>query len=207
MRDACSINEMHSDSPQSGTMLVLALMSAFCRVRDLAAFCELRTIRSAPDAPRQLTQSCQCGTNESRAPWNKTFPQQVFSLATRSRFGSMRERKHEPELHSVQKHEVASATPDRNSNGKIFALAAAALGMAASLSAGTAHAQKYPCCVSREGYLYCFYKTQEQCQWTSGIGGCAVNPRLLFPNKPGDSNQDLLSHMKIDESPNCKERL
>jgi hypothetical protein len=39
---------MHSDSPQSGTMLVLALMAVFCRVRELAAFCELRTIRSFP---------------------------------------------------------------------------------------------------------------------------------------------------------------
>ena len=39
--------------------------------------------------------------------------------------------------------------------------------------------------------------TQEQCQWTaSGIGGCALNPRLLFPNKPRDSNLNLLSHMK-----------
>jgi hypothetical protein len=41
-------------------------------------------------------------------------------------------------------------------------LAAAALGMAASLSAGTDHAQEYPWCASREGYLYCFNKTQEQ---------------------------------------------
>ncbi|TMK49311.1 MAG: DUF3551 domain-containing protein [Alphaproteobacteria bacterium] len=41
----------------------------------------------------------------------------------------------------------------------------------------------------REGYLYCSYKTQQQCQWTaSGIGGCAPNPRLLFPNKPRDSS-------------------
>jgi hypothetical protein len=39
-----------------------------------------------------------------------------------------------------------------------------------------------------EGYLYCFYRTQQQCQWTaSGIGGCALNPRLLFPIKPRDS--------------------
>jgi hypothetical protein len=75
-------------------------------------------------------------------------------------------------------------------------LAAAALGMAASLSPETAHAQEYPWCVSREGYLYCFYKTQEQCQWTAGIGGCALNPRLLFPNKPRDSSQGILSHMK-----------
>jgi Protein of unknown function (DUF3551) len=76
-------------------------------------------------------------------------------------------------------------------------LAAVALGLAASLSPKPVHAQEYPWCVSREGYLYCFYKTQEQCQWTaSGIGGCALNPRLLFPTKPRDSDQDLLSRMK-----------
>jgi Protein of unknown function (DUF3551) len=52
----------------------------------------------------------------------------------------------------------------------------------------SAYAREYPWCLSRESYLYCFYKTQEQCQWTaSGIGGCALNPRLLFPNKPRDS--------------------
>jgi hypothetical protein len=79
----------------------------------------------------------------------------------------------------------------------LSALAAVALGMAASLSPATIHAQEYPWCLSREGYLYCFYNTQEQCQWTaSGIGGCALNPRLLFPNKPRDSDQNLLSHMK-----------
>jgi hypothetical protein len=78
-------------------------------------------------------------------------------------------------------------------------LAAVALGMAASASssAGTAHAQEYPWCVSRESYLYCFYKTQQQCQWTaSGIGGCALNPRLLFPNKPRDSRPGTMSRSK-----------
>ncbi len=76
-------------------------------------------------------------------------------------------------------------------------LAAAALGMAASLSPETAHAQEYPWCVSRESYLYCFYKTQEQCRWAaSGIGGCALNPRLLFPNKPRDSNARATSRSK-----------
>jgi len=78
-------------------------------------------------------------------------------------------------------------------------LAAVALGMAASasLSAGTAHAQEYPWCVSRESYLYCFYKAQQQCQWTaSGIGGCALNPRLLFPNKPRDSRPGTISRSK-----------
>jgi hypothetical protein len=74
---------------------------------------------------------------------------------------------------------------------------AVTLGLAAALSPKPVHAQEYPWCASREGYLYCFYKTQEQCQWTaSGIGGCALNPRLLFPEKPRDSNQNLLSHMK-----------
>jgi hypothetical protein len=78
-------------------------------------------------------------------------------------------------------------------------LAAVAFGMAASasLSPETAHAQEYPWCVSRESYLYCFYKTQEQCQWTaSGIGGCALNPRLLFPNKPRDSGPKAISRSK-----------
>jgi Protein of unknown function (DUF3551) len=76
-------------------------------------------------------------------------------------------------------------------------LAAAALGMTASLPPETAHAQEYPWCVSRESYLYCFYKTQEQCQWTaSGIGGCALNPRLLFPNKPRDSDARATSRSK-----------
>jgi hypothetical protein len=42
-----------------------------------------------------------------------------------------------------------------------------------------------------------FYKTQEQCQWiASGIGGCALNPRLLFPNKPRDSNARATSRSK-----------
>jgi hypothetical protein len=68
--------------------------------------------------------------------------------------------------------------------------------MAAFLSPVTVHAQEYPWCVSREGYLYCFYRTQEQCQWTAGSGGCALNPRLLFPNKPRDSDQNLLSQIK-----------
>jgi hypothetical protein len=80
---------------------------------------------------------------------------------------------------------------------RLLPLAAVAFGLAASLSPKPIHAQEYPWCVSREGYLYCFYTTQEQCQWTaSGIGGCALNPRLLFPNKPRDSDQTLLSHIK-----------
>jgi hypothetical protein len=60
--------------------------------------------------------------------------------------------------------------------------------VAAAFSPQTAHAQEYPWCLSREGYLYCFYQTQQQCQWTAaGGGGCALNPRLLFPIKPRDS--------------------
>jgi len=57
-----------------------------------------------------------------------------------------------------------------------------------SVAPESAYAQEYPWCLSRESYLYCFYKTQEQRQWTAfGIGGCALNPRLLFPNKLRDS--------------------
>ena len=71
------------------------------------------------------------------------------------------------------------------------------------LSPEAAHAQEYPWCVSRESYLDCAYTTHEQCQWTaSGIGGCALNPRLLFPNTPGhpeaksrNQPRDLLSRM------------
>ncbi len=78
-----------------------------------------------------------------------------------------------------------------------LATVAAVMAVLASLSAETADAQEYPWCVSREGYLYCFYKTEEQCQWTaSGIGYCAVNPRLLFPNKPRDSGVTSVSRPK-----------
>jgi hypothetical protein len=64
---------------------------------------------------------------------------------------------------------------------RLSLFAAVALGIVASVSPEPIHAQEYSWCLSREGYLYCFYKTQEQCQWTaSGIGGCALNPRLLF---------------------------
>jgi hypothetical protein len=50
-----------------------------------------------------------------------------------------------------------------------------------SVAPESAYAQEYPWCLSRESYLYCFYKTQEQRQWTAfGIGGCALNPRLFF---------------------------
>ena len=139
---------------------------------------------------------------ESRCPWDFRLPlrnrsyapstkgrsrnkaplTQVFSLATRSRLVSMREK-------NMRQNHIQSK------NAKLFRklltaiqmarrslLAAVALGMAASASssAGTAHAQEYPWCVSRESYLYCFYKTQQQCQWTaSGIGGCALNPRII----------------------------
>ena len=72
---------------------------------------------------------------------------------------------------------------------ELAALAAVGLGMVVSLSPTTAQAKEYPWCVEREGYLDCSYETQKQCQWTaSGIGGCALNPRLLFPNKPRDSS-------------------
>jgi len=70
-----------------------------------------------------------------------------------------------------------------------YAAAGLVIVVAAAFCPQTAHAQEYPWCLSREGYLYCFYKTQQQCQWTaSGIGGCALNPRLLFPIKPRDSS-------------------
>ena len=82
---------------------------------------------------------------------------------------------------------------------KTMHILSAALAIAASafLSPGIAHAQEYPWCLSREGYLYCAYQTQQQCQWTaSGIGGCAQNPRLLFPNKPRDSGAGPIGRSK-----------
>jgi hypothetical protein len=76
---------------------------------------------------------------------------------------------------------------------RLSLFAAVAFGIVASASPEPVHAQEYPWCLSREGYLYCFYKTQEQCQWTaSGIGGCALNPRLLFPIKPRDSDASIV---------------
>ena len=72
-----------------------------------------------------------------------------------------------------------------------------AVALAAAVSLIPVHAQEYPRCLSREGYLYYFHKTQQQCQWTaSGIGGCALNPRLLFPDNPRDLDQNLLGHAK-----------
>jgi Protein of unknown function (DUF3551) len=64
----------------------------------------------------------------------------------------------------------------------------AALSLLSQITSATAQGRDYPWCLSREGYLSCFYATQQQCQWAaSGIGGCAQNPRLLFPSKPYDS--------------------
>jgi hypothetical protein len=78
-------------------------------------------------------------------------------------------------------------------------LSLAAVAMVMAVSPETADAQEYPWCVSRESYLYCFYQTLQQCQWTaSGGGGCAPNPRLLFPNKPRDSNATSASRLKPD---------
>jgi hypothetical protein len=69
---------------------------------------------------------------------------------------------------------------------RLSSLAAFSLGIAGSLSPGAASAHEYPWCMSREGSLDCAYTTHQQCQSTaSGIGGCEMNPRLLFPNNPG----------------------
>ena len=48
-----------------------------------------------------------------------------------------------------------------------YAAAGLVTAIAASFSPQAAHAQEYPWCLSREGYLYCFYKTREQCRWTA----------------------------------------
>lgn len=68
---------------------------------------------------------------------------------------------------------------------RLSSLAVLSLGIAGSLSPGAASAHEYRWCVSREGSLDCAYATRQQCQSTaSGIGGCELNPRLLFPNNP-----------------------
>jgi hypothetical protein len=135
-------------------------------------------------------------TIENRESWNKTFPQQVFSLAARSRFVPMRDKNMRQNcIQSKNAKSLPLVIGIRMA--RLLSLAAVAFGLAASLSPKPVHAQEYPWCVSRESYLYCFYETQEQCRWTaSGIGGCALNPRLLFPNKPRDSDQNLLSRKK-----------
>jgi hypothetical protein len=154
-----------------------------------------------PNAPRRLTQLCRCGANESRTPRNKISPQQVFSLATQSSFGSILRDMLQNSIQSKSAKSLLQRLIGIRLT-RLSPLAAVALGMAASLSPATVHAQEYPWCLSREGYLYCFYKTQEQCQWTaSGIGGCALNPRLPFPNKPRDSDQNPFSSREIDGSP------
>jgi hypothetical protein len=55
--------------------------------------------------------------------------------------------------------QAASATLERNPNGRVLSFAAAVFGVVVSVSPQAAHAQEYPWCLSREGYLYCFYKT------------------------------------------------
>ena len=82
---------------------------------------------------------------------------------------------------------------------RFSALAAIVLGIvaSASLPPETAHAQEYPWCVSREGFLECAYTTHEQCQWSaSGVGGCDLNPRLLFSNTPGHPDAKSKSRPK-----------
>ena len=107
----------------------------------------------------------------------------------------LRDKKHGRNAAQVRSHNGASADSGRNWNDRILALGAVALAVAASST--PVHAQEYPWCVSREGSLYCFYKTEQQCKWTaSGIGGCEMNPRLLFPEKPRDSYPSPLNHIK-----------
>jgi hypothetical protein len=141
-----------------------------------------------------LTQSFQCATIKNRESWNKTFPQQVFSLAARFRADA---RKNMRQNCIQSKNAKSPLLVIGIRMARLLPLAAVAFGLPASLSPKPVHAQGYLWCVSRESYLYCFYKTQEQCQWTaSGIDGCALNPRLLFSNEPRDSEQNLLSHKK-----------
>jgi hypothetical protein len=105
----------------------------------------------------------------------------------------LRDGKHGGKSDQVRSRNGASATPGRIATAGLWSLGAVALAVAASST--PVHAQEYPWCLSREGYLYCCYQTEQPCKRTaSGIGGCELNPRLLFPEKPGDAYPNLLSH-------------
>ena len=106
----------------------------------------------------------------------------------------LRDKKYGRNSDQVRGH-GAAAVPRWNWTDRNLALGAVALAVAASST--PLHAQEYPWCVSREGSLYCFYKTEQQCKWTaSGMSGCEKNPRLLFPEKPRDSWPNPVNHTK-----------
>jgi hypothetical protein len=107
----------------------------------------------------------------------------------------LRDKKYGWNSDQVRSHNGAAAVPGRNWTDRILAVGAVALAVAASST--PVHAQEYPWCVSREGSLYCFYKTEQQCKWTaSSMSGCEKNPRLLFPEKPRDSYPNPVNHTR-----------
>jgi hypothetical protein len=58
---------------------------------------------------------------------------------------------------------------------------AAALAIVAPSPVAATEWTDYPWCLGREGYLSCSYSTRQQCEAAArAIGGCALNPRLLF---------------------------
>jgi Protein of unknown function (DUF3551) len=81
---------------------------------------------------------------------------------------------------------------------RLLSLAAVAFGLAASLSPESVHAREYPWCVSRESYLYCFYKTQEQCQWTAS-GILCFEPSFAFPEQAARFKPKPIESHEIDE--------
>ena len=129
--------------------------------------------------------NCRIAPPTKRERWNKARSRQVFSSAAR-RVSRRCERNMLENIRSKSAKLLREFLTGILAARRSFH-AAVALGIAASasLSPGTAHAQEYPWCVSRESYLDCAYTTHEQCQQTaSGIGGCALNPRLLFSKTP-----------------------
>src|SRR5438132_10519297 len=69
----------------------------------------------------------------------------------------------EPESHSIETHEVVSAIHDRNSSGRIFTPCSCRIRLVCFFCSRRLFTpKKYAWYLSREGYLYCFYKTQEQ---------------------------------------------
>jgi hypothetical protein len=144
-----------------------------------------------------FTQSFQCGTIKNGECWNRIFPRQVFSSAGRSRFVPMRENMRQNCLHFKKRHVSLLQFLIGIRMATLLPLAAGALGLAVSLSPVTAHAQEYPWCVSRESYLYCFYKTQEQCQWiASGHRRLCFESAFAFLEQAARFQPDPLSDMK-----------
>ncbi len=142
--------------------------------------------------PAATAQSFLCSVNkEGEAGIRPPHASLLFSYAIP--FGVDAREKHAPKSYPIQKCEVVSQTPDRNSNGATFTPCGRRIGHGC-FSFLVARDCLCPgiSVVRVAGKLSLLLR-----QWTaSGIGGCALNPRLLFPNKPRDSRPGTISRSK-----------